>query len=222
MGIPVLILGKSGSGKSASLRNFDKKELAYINVLNKSLPFRGKFESTLPTDNYDLIKKAIYKTPKNTIVIDDSNYLITNAFMKNHSSSGAGNKVFTFYNELADNFWGLIEFVKTLPEDKIVYFFMHEDINDLGEVKPKTIGKMLDEKVCIEGLFTIVLRCQTSDGKHSFITKTNGLDVTKTPIDMFNDLKIDNDLKLVDNAIREYYELKMFVSDKESDKGGDK
>ena len=82
---------------------------------------------------------------------------------------------------------------------------MHEDKNDFGEVKPKTIGKMLDEKVCLEGMFTIVLRCMTENGKHIFRTKTNGDDVTKTPLNLFDAEEIDNDLKLVDSTIREYY-----------------
>jgi hypothetical protein len=84
---------------------------------------------------------------------------------------------------------------------------MHEDKNEFGEIKPKTIGKMLDEKVCIEGLFTIVLRAECKDGNYIFHTKTDGLDVTKTPIDMFSEEEIDNDLKAVDATIREYYDM---------------
>lgn len=208
MAIPVLIIGKSGSGKSTSLRNFGEKELALINVAKKPLPFRKKFESTMNTDNYSEIMKGIFNTIKKSIVIDDAGYLITNHFMSKHSTAGGGNGVFTLYNELGDHFWTLIEFVKNkVAEDKIVYFIMHEDKNDNGDVKPKTIGRLLDEKVCIEGMFTIALRCMTDNNKHFFRTQSNGADICKTPIDMFENIEIDNDLKLVDTTIREYYEL---------------
>lgn len=208
MGIPVMLIGKSGSGKSTSLRNFDEKELYLIKALSKPLPFRKKFESTFETDDYASILKALVKTQKKAIVIDDAGYLITNHFMKNHSSAEAGNGVFSLYNEIGDRFWNLVNYVTTkLPEDKIVYFIMHEDKNDMGDIKPKTIGKLLDEKVCLEGMFTIVLRCISDETKHCFKTTTNGADVTKTPIDMFEDEEIDNDLKAVDTVIREYYGL---------------
>lgn len=208
MGIPVLIIGKSGSGKSTSLRNFNEKELALINVINKPLPFRKKFESTLCTDDYHTIAKGILQTQKKVIVIDDAGYLITNQFMNNHSKVGGGNAVFNLYNDLGDKFWSLIEFVKSrLPEDKIVYFNMHEEKNEFGDIKPKTIGKILDDKVCIEGMFTIVLRCMNDNNKHYFTTQSNGTDVAKTPMEMFEDREIDNDLKMVDTTIREYYEL---------------
>jgi len=208
MGIPVLLIGKSGSGKSTSLRNFKEDELALINVSKKPLPFKKKFESTLNTDDYQVILKGIFQTEKKVIVIDDAGYLITNHFMRKHSSTGGGSGVFNLYNEIGDHFWELIEFVKNkLPEDKIVYFIMHEDKQDNGDVKPKTIGKLLDDKVCVEGMFTIVLRCMSENGKHFFRTQTDGVDVTKTPIEMFEDKEIDNDLKIVDTTIREYYEL---------------
>ena len=208
MAIPVLIIGKSGSGKSTSLRNFDEKELALINVIKKPLPFKKKFESTKCTDDYQVILKAIFNTTKKAIVIDDAGYLITNHFMNKHSSAGGGNSVFNLYNEIGDHFWGLIEFVKNkLDDDKIVYFMMHEDKDDFGDVRPKTIGKLLDDKVCIEGMFTIALRCMSDNSKHFFRTQSDGSDICKTPLGMFEDKEIDNDLKAVDTVIREYYEL---------------
>ena len=142
-----------------------------------------------------------------TVVIDDAGYLITNMFMRGHSAKGTGNAIFGFYNDIADRFWRMIDYIYTLPQDVIVYILMHEECNDMGEYKPKTIGKILDEKVCLEGMFTIVLRCITQDGKHYFKTKTDGTDVSKSPPDMFSSELIDNDLKAVDTAIREYYEL---------------
>lgn len=208
MAIPVLVLGKSGSGKSASLRNFGEDELALINVMHKPLPFKKQFKSVANTDDYMDIMKKIFATEKKAIVIDDAGYLITNYFMNNHSKAGQGNAVFSLYNELADKFWTLIEFIKNrLPDDKIVYVIMHEDKNEFGDIKPKTIGRLLDEKVCVEGLFTIVIRATVESGKHIFLTQSDGADVTKTPIDMFEDAEIDNDLKLVDTTIRDYYGL---------------
>ena len=206
MGIPVLIIGKSGSGKSTSLRNC-KDGFAMIKVLNKPLPFKGKIPS-VATDDYQQIMKQLINKQYPSMVIDDAGYLITNHFMSKHSTAGAGNAVFSLYNALGDHFWNLIQFIiNTLPASKIVYLMMHEDTNDFGDIKPKTIGKLLDEKVCIEGMFTIVLRCVCENGVHKFITQADGGAVSKSPIGMFETLEIDNDLKLVDETIREYYEL---------------
>lgn len=206
MGIPVLIIGKSGSGKSTSLRYF-KENVALINVLGKPLPFKSKIPKVV-TDDYQQIMKQLCNTQFKSFVIDDAGYLITNHFMSKHSSVGGGNAVFSLYNDLGDYFWNLIQFViKKLTADKIVYFIMHEDINDFGDIRPKTIGKLLDEKVCIEGMFTIVLRCVSENNVHKFITQAEAGAVSKSPMGMFETLEIDNDLKLVDDAIRDYYEL---------------
>ena len=204
----MLIIGKSGSGKSTSLRNFSEKELALVNVIKKPLPFKKKFESTIVSDDYATIMKKIFQTAKQSIVIDDAGYLITNHFMNKHASKGGGNGVFNLYNEIGDHFWSLIEWVKNKLEDnKIVYFIMHENVEENGDIKPKTIGKLLDDKVCIEGMFTIALRCMCDNSKHYFKTQSNGSDVCKSPMGMFEELEIDNDLKMVDDTIRKYYEL---------------
>jgi hypothetical protein len=102
----------------------------------------------------------------------------------------------------------LVEFSKSLPENKIIYFVMHEDKNEFGDIRPKTIGKILDEKCCLEGMFTIVLRATRNNEKYVFRTQSDGSDVTKSPIGLFEDMEIDNDLKVVDDKIREYYDLK--------------
>lgn len=207
MAVPVLIIGKSGSGKSTSLRNCIDKDFNLIRVLDKPLPFKGKINGW-KTDDYQIIMKALVQAKAKSIVIDDAGYLITNHFMRGHSSSGKGNAVFSLYNDIGDYFWNLIQFiVSKLPEDKVVYLMMHEELNDFGEVKPKTIGKLLDEKVCIEGMFTIVLRCVEEGGNHLFITQASGGAVSKSPIGMFEDLTIDNDLAKVDETIRNYYEF---------------
>lgn len=203
----VMLLGRSGSGKSTSLRNFAHDELALINVNKKPLPFKGKFDSTLETTEYEKIEKAIFSTQKKVIVIDDAGYLITNQFMMGHGEN-KGNAVFELYNSLADNFYKLIKFCQEKVADaKTVYFVMHEDKNEFGDIKPKTIGKLLDEKVCIEGLFTIVLRAECKEGKYIFHTKTDGSDVTKTPLGLFETDEVENDLRIVDQAIRNYYDM---------------
>lgn len=207
MATPVLIIGKSGSGKSTSMRNcIGKEDWNLIRVLNKPLPFKGKINGW-STDDYQTVMKCLTQSKAKNIVLDDAGYLITNMFMNKHSSAGAGNGVFTLYNQIGDHFWNLIQFIVKLPEDKIVYVIMHEDTNDFGQIKPKTIGKLLDEKVCIEGMFTIVLRCIEESGKHIFVTQSADGAVSKSPIDMFETLTIDNDLLIVEKAIREYYEI---------------
>ena len=208
MAIPVLIIGKSGSGKSASLRNFTPEEIDIINVEGKPLPFRNNHHTT-NTDDYKKVAETVKRSEKPAIVIDDAGYLITNQFMRGHSASGTGNAIFSFYNNIADQFWKLITFVKGkgVSPEKIVYIIMHEDQNDFGQIRPKTLGKILDEKVCLEGMFTIVLRAVFHDGGYYFRTKTDGLDICKTPIGLFDQEEVENDLKAVDKAIRDYYGL---------------
>ena len=207
MAIPVLIIGKSGSGKTTSLRTCVGKDFNIIKVLDKPLPFKGKIPACV-TDDYQTVMRQLIACKAKSIVIDDAGYLITNQFMRGHSATGAGNAVFEFYNKVADNFWALIDFIiKRVNPNKIVYVIMHEEATDSGEIKPKTIGKLLDEKVNVPGMFTIVLRCIEESGKHLFVTQAANGAVSKSPMGMFDDLVIDNDLYLVDTTIRNYYEI---------------
>lgn len=207
MAIPVLIIGKSGSGKSASMRNFAPNEVGVFNVMGKRLPFKSSM-NTVNTTDYAKIKTIMYNAKSPSLVIDDAGYLITDEFMSRHGNTGKGNAVFELYNDLADHFYDLVRFIcDQVPADKIVYIIMHEDKNDFGDVKPKTIGKLLDEKVCLEGMFTIVLRSTSDGNKHVFLTQSSGFDVAKSPMGMFSVTEIDNDLKAVDVIIREYYGL---------------
>lgn len=208
MATPLLIIGKSGAGKSTSMRNCaGNADWNLIRVLNKPLPFRGKINGW-STDNYDLVKKMLTQSKAHNIVIDDAGYLITNTFMHGHSTLGAGNAQFQFYNKLADQFWNLVQFIiNDLPAEKIVYVMMHEDQDDFGNIKPKTIGKLLDQKVCIEGMFTIVLRAVSDSQGHAFITQAEDMAVSKSPMGMFESERIDNDLLMVEKAIRDYYEI---------------
>ena len=206
MGIPVLIIGKSGSGKSASMKHCVGKDFNVIRVLDKPLPFRGKIPG-FKTDDYQMVRKALRSAPAKSVVIDDAGYLITNFFMRNHSTKGKGNDVFSLYNQMADDFWNMIQnvVIGELPADKIVYIIMHEDTDDYGNVKAKTIGKLLDDKICLEGLCTVVLRCVNNLTEYKFITQSDGTAISKSPEGMFEDVEIPNDLLYVDGRIREYY-----------------
>lgn len=205
MGEAVLIYGRSGSGKSRSLCNFAEDEIFLVQTIKKRLPFRKQFKYTLVSDSVPTIMAQLQKMPLKVAVIDDAGYLMTNEFMKRHSGGKKGSSSFDLYNDIADSFWNLLNSVKTLPDDVIVYIIMHEDTNDYGETKLRTIGKLLNDKVCIEGMCTVVLRCVIEGDQHYFLTQGTGTDVSKSPEGLFDELKIPNDLKMVDSAIRNYW-----------------
>ena len=201
MGIPVLIMGESGSGKSSSMRNLNPEEVGVFNVAAKPLPFRKKF-STLNTESYDYIESKLAANKLKTYVIDDSQYLMAFESFARAKETGYGKNV-----DLASNFKNLIQFIiKNTSDDTIVYLLHHIEITEDGRTKAKTLGKMLDNQLTVEGLFSIVLLCQRDDSGYHFITNSNGLTTAKSPMEMFEPV-IDNDLKMVDDAIREYYEL---------------
>lgn len=202
MGIPVLILGESGSGKSASLRNFNSEEIGIFNVASKPLPFRKKLK-TANGASYSTITKSLSSAKLKTYVIDDSQYLLAFEFFDRAKETG-----YQKFTDIALNFRNLIQFVITqTPPDVIVYFLHHVERTDDGHIKAKTIGRMLDEKLTVEGLFSIVLMAQTDGKEHWFLTQSDGYNTVKTPMEMFAENKIPNDLKLVDLTIREYYEM---------------
>ena len=201
MALPVLIMGQSGTGKSTSLRNFGQDEIALVNVSGKFLPFRGKFNNVLKSDDYvqidNFIKNAC-KAGKKAIVID-AQYLMANEFMRRSLEKG-----YDKFTEMAKNFWLLVKLAEQLPEDVILYFLMHTEDAD-GRTKAKTIGKMIDEKITLEGMFTIVLKTCVVDGNYYFSTHNSGSDTVKSPMGLFQTDFIENNLKLVDEAIRSYY-----------------
>ena len=199
MAIIVMVYGQSGTGKSASLRGFDPAKVAVINVSGKPLPFRTAMK-TLNTDNYEKIRAAMYKTERKSIVIDDATYLMVDEFMRTVKVTG-----FQKYNDLALNYFTLINQAAALPDDRIVYFLGHSEVDANGNEKFKTIGRLLDEKVTLEGKYTIVLKTVVQDGKYLFSTHNSGQDTVKTPFGMFGDDLIPNDLAAVDKVIREYY-----------------
>lgn len=201
MGIPVMIFGESGSGKSTSLRNFKAGEVSVINVSKKPLPFRNNGLVIVNTNDYQRITSLLLKSQRKSIVIDDATYLLVDEFMRTAKAAG-----FQKFTDMALNFYQLVQLViDKLPPEKIVYFLGHVDRDANGNERFKTIGKLLDEKVTLEGLFTIVLKTEVHDRRYTFATQTNGMDTVKSPMGMFEHLQIDNDLQFVDKKIRDYY-----------------
>lgn len=201
MGIPVMIMGASGSGKSASLRNFEADEVGIFSVAGKRLPFRKQLK-VCNTDDYQKIMAAIARGGLKTYVIDDSQYLMANEFMRRANENG-----FQKFTDIGKHFYELVRMASyETPPDCIVYFLHHVEINDLGLLKAKTIGKLLDEKVSVEGWFETVLLAKTDGKRHWFETQSDGQSTAKSPMEMFP-TEIDNDLKFVDTTIREYYGL---------------
>ena len=199
MAVLVMIYGQSGTGKSTSLRNFTDDDVAVINVSGKPLPFRNKL-TTYDTDSYSKISSALNKIERKSIVIDDATYLMVNEFMRTAKVAG-----YQKYTDMAVNFNSLVAQASQLASNKIVYFLGHSDLKDDGTEHFKTIGKMLDNYVTVEGKFTIVLKTVVQDGKYYFSTHNSGQDTVKSPLGMFEDNYVDNDLKAVDTIIREYY-----------------
>lgn len=213
MATAVLIMGESGSGKSASLRNFAPNEISVFNVTSKPLPFKQGKTKIPKIDNatYADIANALANPNKRAYVIDDAGYLLSFEMFKRANETG-----YSKFTDMAKNFFDMLDFINTkLPNDIIVYITMHtEDDSEMHRVKVKTIGKMLDQNLKIEGLFSIVLRAvQTEDG-YKFVTRDDMVSTAKSPIGMWEDDMIDNDLKAVDATIREYYDMKPLVDNK--------
>lgn len=201
MGIPVLVLGESGSGKSSSLRNFEPDEIGIFNVASKPLPFRKKLPS-INAANYQRIFSSLSKPKLKAYAIDDAQYLMAFESFEKINETGYGK-----FTSMAVNFYSLVQFIiQKTPPDVIVYFFQHIEKTEDGRTKAKTLGKMLDNQLTLEGLFSIVLLCKTDGNRHYFETQSDGSTTAKSPMEMF-DREIDNDLKMVDTIIREYWEL---------------
>ncbi|HEJ7996845.1 TPA: ATP-binding protein [Serratia liquefaciens] len=221
MGIPVLILGDSGSGKSASMMKLNPGEGFLINPENKRLPFKSSgwtprnfdkktgnvFFTDLASDIVLIIQHA-RRAGKRFVVVDDFQYVMANQFMRRRSE-----KSFEKFTEIGGGAWDAIRAAQSADDSLIVYFLAHTEETPGGRVKMKTIGKMLDEKITVEGMFTIALRTGVADGRYYFTTQSDGTDPVKSPIGLFDSFQIDNDLNAVDAAIRDYYELNDGVSE---------
>ena len=201
MAVKVLIVGESGAGKSASLRNFDEKEVAIFNVSEKPLPFRKKLPM-MKTSDMKTIAMAIKRNDRNCYVVDDAGLA-----MSFYLFGKVNEKGYDKFTQVAKDFYEMVQAVDDCSDDTIVYFTMHCERSDDGaKIKAKTAGKMIDNQLTLESLFTIVLYCVTDGKSHKFITQSDGVITAKSPMEMFP-LEMDNDLKTVDAAIREYYGL---------------
>ena len=206
-------MGESGSGKSASLRNFSPNEISVFNVTSKPLPFKQGKTKIPKIDNatYTDIANALANPNKRAYVIDDAGYLLSFEMFKRANETG-----YSKFTDMAKNFFDMLDFINTkLPNDIIVYITMHtEDDSEMHKTKAKTIGKMIDQNLNLEGLFVIVLRAMQTEEGYKFITRDDRVSTAKSPMGMFESDKIDNDLKEVDRIIREYYDMKPLVDNK--------
>ena len=217
MSIATMVLGESGTGKSTSLRNLDPLHTLLIQTVKKPLPFRSKEwkacnsenpqGSVLVTDSSACIVAAMKRTKREVIVIDDFQYLLANEFMRRVTDQESGNSAFAKYNEIARHAWDVLMASTSLQDFKRVYILSHTSTDDFGKTKIKTIGKLLDEKIVMEGLVTIVLRTVVQNGNYLFSTRNSGNDTVKSPLGMFDEELIENDLSKVDANIFTYYGL---------------
>lgn len=212
MSIVTMILGESGTGKSASLRNLDPEHTLLIQAIKKPLPFKATtwkpISKDAPVGNILVMDQAapmigaMKKTRRKIIVIDDFQYVMANEFMRRSAERG-----FDKFTEIGKNAWDILSEASRLPDDVRVYILSHVETTESGRTKIKTIGKMLDEKITLEGMVTIVLRTVVQDGQHLFATRNNGSDTTKSPMGLFETDFVENDLAAVDAAIFHYYDL---------------
>lgn len=224
MSTPVLIIGKSGTGKTRSIVTLDPRTTFLISAIQKDLPFRGWSKKYVPMtkdggnhyvgDDYEKINSALSyidtKRPEiKTVVIDDVQYLMANEFMRRAKEKG-----YEKFTEIGEHMWNLVFNIRLYRQDLIVFMLAHSDTNDQGETKIKTIGKLLDEKICLEGMFTICLNTAMEDGKYFFETQNNGSNTTKSPEGMFDAIRITNDLQIVIDSIIAYNSNTTVTKDK--------
>lgn len=217
MSIAAMILGESGTGKSTSLRNLDSSQTLLVQSVRKPLPFRSKNwrersqtqkdGNVFVSDISAQIVAAMQRSKHPVVVIDDFQYVLANEFMRRVTDDERGNAAFAKYNVIAKNAWDIITAASQLEPHRRVYLMAHSATDEFGKTKIKTIGKLLDEKIVLEGLVTIVLRTSIINGQYLFSTRNNGSDTVKTPLGLFDADHIDNDLAAVDAAIVDYYQL---------------
>lgn len=213
MSIATVIIGKSGTGKTTSLRNIDPTQALLIQAVPKPLPFKSKGWTVrdpatkqpfniLRTDSAKIICDALAKTTKKIVVIDDFQYVLANELMRRSEERG-----YDKFSDIARHGWDVFQAASAMPDDVRVYILSHSDEDEAGRIKLKTVGKMLDEKIVLEGLVTIVLRTEIFDDKYYFRTRNNGSDTTKTPMGMFDAERIENDLAEIDSTICAYFDI---------------
>lgn len=212
LSVATMILGKSGSGKSTSLRNLDPAHTLLIQCIKKPLPFKAKgwkvresikdAGNVIHADDPALIEKLMKNSPHEIVVIDDYQAVMVNELMSRSSEKG-----YDKFTDIAKGVWNVFNTAGALAPGRRVYVLAHTQTDDMGNVSMKTVGKMVDQTLVPEGFFTIVLRTEIVNGNYMFSTQTNGQDCCKSPIGMFAEKHIENDLALVDEAIFNFYEL---------------
>lgn len=194
----ILILSQSGTGKSSSMRNLKATEANVILCSGKELPFKSELMAKVPK-SYTEVLEAIKAAPAPIVVIDDANYLMSFEEMSRVNESG-----YQKFGQMAVNMFKVFKTIIDKESDQTFYIMAHAENREDGLLRFKTTGKMLSEKIVLEGLTNVVLTTEISDGNFVFRTRTDGNGV-KSPLGMFDKPTIDNDLKLVDKAVREFY-----------------
>lgn len=211
MSIATLILGTSGSGKSTSLRNLNPSKSLLIQCIKKPLPFKAggwKQKLSMKSDGSviqsadpALIERAMRTSGADVIVIDDYQAVMVNELMSRSSEKG-----YDKFTDIGKNAWNIFNAAGALPEHKRVYILAHTQTDEFGNVRMKTVGKLVDQHIVPEGFFTIVLRTEVINGNYMFSTQTNGQDCCKSPIGMFEERHVPNDLAQIDSAIVNFYQ----------------
>lgn len=211
MSIATMILGESGTGKSTAMRNLDPANVLLIQAVSKPLPFRNRWQaitktnpagSIYVTDDSRKIVSAMQRTDRKIIILDDFQYVLANEFMRRNQEKG-----YDKFNDIGRNAWDILNAASNLAPDVRVYIVGHTSTDESGKVRAKTIGRMLDDKITVEGLFTIVLRTAVINGQYYFSTLNSGYDTVKSPLGLFGAEHIDNDLQSVDSEICQYFNL---------------
>lgn len=202
MSIPVLILGEPGSGKSSSIRGFEPDEAVVIQTISKPLPFKSEIKRASTRDIDKALAWMLGDRNHDVLIVDDFGYLITDIYMRYSYGAEKLRDQYEIYKIIGAKVYNLVnEIMEDGRGNRIVYLMMHVEKDASGRIEPATVGKMLNEKVKLLGMFTIALLSTSQGGTYRFVTNGEPL---KSPPGMLP-LEMDNDLKAVDTAIREYY-----------------
>lgn len=210
MSYACLILGESGTGKTCSLRNLDPKNTLLIQPVRKPLPFRstgwkeikqkGDGNNILVCSNPQAIISCMHASPFDVIVVDDWQYILASMYMAARNVKG-----FDKFTEIGGAGFDIAKAASELGENKRVYVLAHTTSDEFGNTRIKTLGKLLDDKIVVEGMFTTVLRTHVENGRYLFSTQNSGSDTVKSPMGMFSEQYIENDLAAIDRVICDYY-----------------